>query len=255
MTVTKQYAHVYLSPHLDDAVFSCGGRIWRQRQAGEPVLVVTVFAGVREPDAALSPYARQLHQRWGHPAAVEERRGEDRGAMALLGAEGVHWPYIDCIYRRTCNGRFLYASEQTLWGEIDPTDQKLIAELADRMAGLPLAPEGTLCVPLGVGHHVDHRIVRRAAEGSGYTLIYCEDFPYAEDREAVEGALADGEWREERVLLSQRALDAKIAAAACYDSQVSTFWTDVGDMAASMREFAERTGGGRPAERYWVPVL
>ena len=36
--------HVYLSPHLDDAVLSCGGAIHRAGAAGEAVLVITVFA-------------------------------------------------------------------------------------------------------------------------------------------------------------------------------------------------------------------
>ena len=109
----RPFDHIYLSPHLDDAVLSCGGRIWQQARAGGRVLVVTVFASPPAPGAPLSPFARSLHARWGHPAgAVARRQEEDRAAVAILGAQAVHWPYADCIYRQAPGGRFLF----TLFG-------------------------------------------------------------------------------------------------------------------------------------------
>lgn len=253
MAAMNGYAQVYLSPHLDDVALSCGGRIRQQTEAGEGVMVVTVFAGIPDPDAPLSPYAEELHERWGSPTdAIDRRREEDLEAMALLGAEAVHWPYTDCIYRRTPDGHFPYASEEALWGEIAPMDTGLIAELSARIAALPLAEGSAIYAPLAVRHHVDHRIVRRAAAGAGRALVHYEDFPYAQDWEAVEEALGDEGWREDIAPLSPEALEAKIAAIARYRSQVSTFWADATDMAASLQTFAERIGGGRPAERYWM---
>jgi LmbE family N-acetylglucosaminyl deacetylase len=246
-------SHFYLSPHLDDVALSCGGRIWQQARAGERVTVVTVFAGAAEPDARLSSYARELQARWGHSAeAVEKRQEEDRQALSFLGAEPLHWQYRDCIYRRTPGGEFPYAREEALWGEIHPSEAGLVRELAERIRALPL--EGTLYVPLAVGRHVDHRIVRQASEGSERPLIYYEDFPYAAGRGAVEAALADSTWQAERLPLSQEALQAKIAAITRYRSQITTFWGNTSDMAAAVRAFAERTGNDRPAERYWKPT-
>jgi len=257
------YDCVYLSPHLDDAVLSCGGSIWQQAQAGERVLVVTVFAGAPPTDALLSPFARELHTRWGHlDDAVAQRREEDRAALTLLGAEAVHWPYTDCIYRQTPDGRFPYASEGALWGEVHVAEMGLISELADRVTALPLSPHNAdtlvhaVRAPLGIGYHVDHQIVRRAVESSGRALLYYEDYPYAKDRQAVQAALQPegGEWRAGLVALSEEALRAKIAAIACYRSQLSTFWTGLTEMSAEIRAFAKLTGSGRPAERYWVLV-
>jgi len=248
----KNSDHIYLSPHLDDAVLSCGGHIWQQVQAGADVLVVTIFAGADVSGAPHSSFAQQLHARWGHPAdAVASRQEEDRAALALLGAEGVHWPYVDCIYRQTADSRFLYASEEALWGQVHPLEQGLIAELAARLATIPLAPGGTVYAPLEAGHHVDHQIVRRAAEASGHALTYYEDFPYAQDPQALQAALTERHARSALVVLTKEALEAKIAAIACYRSQISTFWADVGTMAIATQTFAERTGDGRPAERYW----
>ena len=243
---------IYLSPHLDDAALSCGGRIWQQTRDGASVKVITVFAGVPDSEGSLSPFAQQLHTRWGAaPDVVKARRREDREALGLLGAEAFHWRYRDCIYRRTEEGRFAYPGEDTLWGPIDPADAGLIDRLRDRIGALLPGVSGRLYVPLAVGRHVDHRIVRTAAEESGVSLTYYEDFPYAEDAESVTTAMEDDAWRAETVPLSEAALEAKIEAIACYRTQMSTFWESPGEMAESVRAYVERLGAGSPAERYW----
>jgi LmbE family N-acetylglucosaminyl deacetylase len=248
-------AHIYLSPHLDDAVLSCGGHIWQQVRANIRVQVVSIFAGTPAASAPLSPFAQELHTRWGHQVdAASERREEDLAALDILGAEAIHWPYTDCVYRQTTNGHFPYASEESLWKQVHPGEQGLLEELTARIAALPLSPGGLVYAPLGIGHHVDHQIARRAAEASGKTLVYYADYPYAKDPQAVQTALelTKKRWRTELVLLSRRALNAKVAAIACYRSQLSTFWPSLAEMEAAIRAFAEQTGNGRPAERYWT---
>lgn len=251
MANADRATHIYLSPHLDDAVLSCGGRIWQQARGGESPVVVTVFAGAPDP-TSFSPYAQELHQRWGHPTeAIEQRQREDREALALLGARAVHWDYQDCIYRRTPAGDYAYASEAALWGEIHPLEDALVRDLRERIGGLAPRAEGALYVPLAVGRHVDHRIVRGAAEMCGRELTYYEDYPYAEDPDSVRAALGERCWEAEPVFLSAEALKAKIAAVSRYRSQISSFWDDIEGMARSVRASAERTGAGLPAERYW----
>jgi LmbE family N-acetylglucosaminyl deacetylase len=265
-----RYIHVYLSPHLDDAILSCGGRIWQQTQAGESVQVVTVFAGA-PTDMRLSSFAEELHTRWGHLAdAVARRREEDVAALALLGAAAIHWPYADCIYRQTPDGHFPYASEEALWGVVHPGERGLVAELADRITGLLASWDDAdllmpvVYIPLGIGNHVDHQIVRRAASGvpkpavPGSRAVFYEDYPYAQDPQAVKAVLeleprsGEAKWRAELVPLTKTALEAKVAAIACYHSQLSTFWTSPTEMATAIRAFAEQTGSDGPAERYWM---
>jgi LmbE family N-acetylglucosaminyl deacetylase len=294
--------HLYISPHLDDAVLSCGGRMWRQTQAGERVLVVTIFAGAPASDLPLSPFARALHALWGLADPVAARREEDAAALARLGAEGVYWPYVDCIYRQAADGRLIYDSEEALFGEVHPADGGLIAELAGRLRTLVAEQAVAIYAPLAVGRHVDHQIVRRAVEGlEGMT--YYEDYPYAGKPGALEAVLGgelsistlspllpptgeggiipppegDGrlvphpwrgrsgggedrrfpaqQWQTELVALSPQALEAKIAAIACYSSQFITLgWADAEEMSAAVRAFARQTEGDEPAERYWRHV-
>lgn len=260
MTYGDRYAHIYISPHLDDVVFSCGGRMWQQVRAGDDVAAVSIFAGVPDPGVPFSPYAEDLHARWDQPVdAVKRRQEEDRQALAYLGVSAVHWSYKDCIYRRTPAGHYAYASEEALWGDIHPAEVDLIRELADRLGTLPLTPQAALYIPLAVGRHVDHRIARRAAEAYAVDhhprdWIYYEDFPYAQEQASVRAALSEGRWKAELVSLSQHGLEAKIAAIAHYRSQISTFWGGRDEMEASVRAFAERAGAGKPAERYWRRV-
>ncbi|HIE39625.1 MAG TPA: GlcNAc-PI de-N-acetylase [Anaerolineales bacterium] len=239
---------IYLSPHLDDVALSCGGRIRLQVRAGVRVRVVTVFAGGLA--GALTPFAQALHHQWGlgrdAPAA---RRAEDRAALALLGAEPTHWNLPECIYRSATDGAFLYPTWEALWGPLHPADGPLLKELARRIGALPEA--ATLYVPLGAGGHVDHRLVRRAAEAAARPLLYYEEYPYAEDPRAVEAALEGARWEPEPVFLDEEVLEAKIAAVACYRSQLSTFWADEAEMAEHLRAYGLQVGGGRLAERYW----
>ncbi len=104
--LSRHPQHLFLSPHLDDAVFSCGGQIVLLREQGASVHVVTAFTGdAPEPEAPLSDFAALLHALWDagdNPFAV--RREEDRCALHLLGVTWTHLLYQDAIYRRPQSG-------------------------------------------------------------------------------------------------------------------------------------------------------
>jgi LmbE family N-acetylglucosaminyl deacetylase len=257
-----------LAPHLDDGVFSVGGTLARLVAGGRPVQVLTLCAG--PPPAALSPFAAALHRRWGAPAGAEaataaamvaRRRAEDRAAHALLGAADRSLAVPDCIYRRGPDGRWLYPDEAALFGPVDPADRGVEDTLA---AAIAAATAGTgrtrLLAPLAVGRHVDHQLARRAAErwaerhAAGHPpLRYYEDYPYIEVEARLAQALGDpAGWRARTVKLSEAHLAAKVAAMACYRSQISSFWRDEADMAERVAAFARRRGpAGGLGERLW----
>ncbi len=259
----ERYQRIYLSPHLDDAALSCGGRIFQERQAGLSVLVFTMMAG-DAPEASMNaPFVVALHARWGLdavPNPVAARRAEDQEALALLGDEGQYGEWPDCIYRRHPEtGEFLYHSEEALFGPWHPAEAPLVHDLAGRLAHLPLAAGGRVYAPLSVGGHVDHRLVRQAAEVWGAPsaeLAYYEDYPYAERSGDLSIVLADGPpWQPELVTLTETALSAKARAVACYRSQISTFFSAVAEIDVRLRAFAESIGRDRePVERYWRRV-
>lgn len=167
---------IYLSPHLDDAVFSAGGLIYEQAQAGIPVEIWTFMCGYAS-EADVSPFAQLLHSMWGASSAREAtdlRRGEDRRAAALLGANTVHFDFLDCIYRRGSSGEWLYSD---VFGPPHPED----ASLPDRIAReirARLRQDDVLVCQLALGSHVDHVLVRRGAELLGMPIRYDIDVPY-----------------------------------------------------------------------------
>jgi LmbE family N-acetylglucosaminyl deacetylase len=253
----QPYQRIYLSPHLDDAALSCGGRIYQERQAGLSVLVLNIFAGDPPPAATETAFVAELHARWELDSnPVQARRAEDKRALALLDAASLYWELPDCIYRRhPATGQFLYYTEKHLSGPLHPSEEELVKAVTQRLAALPLALGGRVYAPLTVGGHVDHRLARQAAEAwgaPGGELVYYEDYPYAERPGALAAVLKDGNWRDEIAPLAEREMAAKITAIACYDSQISTFFSDVDEMAQRLRAYAANVGGGDGwAERYW----
>ncbi len=258
--------HIFLSPHLDDAVLSCGGLMQAYAGSGARVVVVTVCTA-NPPPGPLSLYAQALHERWAgeagssRPAPAEmvgARRTEDLAALADLGVEAVHLDVLDCIYRlNPANGWPLYTSDQAIFGNVHPAELSLVRRVATRLTTL-LRGFGRhhLYVPLTIGGHVDHQVARRAAEVAGGIYAYYEDYPYvanAGDRwpQASQTTAHDRPLLPEFVRLSEANLAGKVSAVGHYASQISTFWADTAAMDRAVRQFAAQTGGEAPAERVW----
>jgi LmbE family N-acetylglucosaminyl deacetylase len=257
--------HVYLSPHLDDAVLSCGGSMRRQARAGGRVVVVSVCAG-DPPSGVLSEFAQELHARWAEEAArplsahmTASRRAEDLAALDQLGAEAIHFTVPEAIYRTDPGTRRnLYPTEKAIFGELHPSEQALARRTAQRLSDvLRGIPRHWVYAPLALGHHVDHLLTRQAAEAAGGVHAYYEDYPYVEkvDRAGLGTAPVTStplgrEMRSEVAPVAEDDLQAKVKAIAAYASQISTFWKDVETMETAVRAFAASTGG----ERLWRVV-
>jgi LmbE family N-acetylglucosaminyl deacetylase len=243
-----RYDSIYLSPHLDDAVLSCGGQIATETAAGRRALVVTVAAG-DPPAGELSPFALELHALWGsRPGMSAMRRVEDEAACRRLGAELLHWEVPDSIYRRSArDGRALYPHGRAIFAEPDREEEPLIADCARRIQALPA--HDRLVAPLAVGGHVDHRIVRMAAERARPTaLLHYEDFPYVRRFWALRRAMGRrAGWVAEVVPLAPEALRAKVEAIEAYASQVGSLFPGPGGVEKEVLGWARKVGG----ERLW----
>lgn len=253
MEPLETYDAIYLSPHLDDVVLSCGGRIHDRTAGGQTVLVVTVFAG-DEPAGEPSPIARLLHRAWrldrprrAGEGVTERRRAEDGAAHAVLGADLLHWDLVEAIYRRDpTTGEPFYGELADLFGSLPPGDRPTTLEIAERLAGLPAHRE--LYAPLAVGGHVDHRTVRMAAEQKfGSSLLYYEEYPYGRSRKAVRRVVRGVGWRSEVLPVSPAGAQAKVRGVAAYRSQVRPLFGGRLRMRWKVARHLRRTGG----ERVW----
>jgi len=255
-SVTGNSRLIFLSPHPDDAVLSCGGWIYQLAQNGERPIVITIFGGDAPAGVPRSDFARSLQERWqmGDDAPAR-RRDEDLAACDRLGCYLTHLPFADAVYRADETGQALYASEESIFGDIreGAIIDLVIEALRPRVERVFNA---RLVVPLTAGQHVDHVITREAAECLDADLIYYEDYPYAEQPDRMthvwgSATGAEAEWVSETIGLSKSALNAKIEAFLLHRSQISTFYRDDEEVRQRMRAYAEFVGHGQIAERYW----
>jgi LmbE family N-acetylglucosaminyl deacetylase len=250
---------IYLSPHLDDAALSCGGLIAHQTSTGETVEIWTICAG-DPPPGALSPFAEELHLRWGTGReATALRRQEDLASCAQLSATCRHLPVPDCIYRQagldywrktkpverktnSAQTSFLYPNRDTIFAALHPQENDLVDRLARALSDM-LPPESELLCPLTLGGHVDHRLTRAAAESLGRELWYYADYPYVMEHGEQIAALEAGGWLMQRFPISQTAVETWFQAVAAHKSQISTFWPDLSAMQAAIQAYYDQFGG------------
>lgn len=186
---------LFLSPHLDDAVLSCGALL-EASVAKRQVTVATVFT-----ESGPAPYTRAARSFLRQCVAAdarslfEARRAEDVSVLGGAGVGAVHLGETDALFRRRREPRI----GRPLWcrltpefvhryptyrfdiarGKISRGDKTLISQLQQTVAEL-LEHTGAqlLFCPAGVGRHVDHLITRMAGEGFRDKVIFYSDFPY-----------------------------------------------------------------------------
>ncbi len=249
--------HLFLSPHPDDVPLSCGGRLYQLAQSGEHVRVLTVMAGPPPPNLPHSPFVQEHLRRWGLGSdPTPSRRAEDRCALAVLGAEVAFGRWADALFRTDAQGKLLYTDLAHLFGPPHPADPLLGA--LDAVIP-PYAQVTALYAPLGVGGHVDHRLVcmaalRWAELHPKVAVFFYEEYPYsvAGSNEIQRArALVQRPTVAQLFALKEAALEAKVRAIACYRSQISTFWADVEEMEQAVRSYARQVGETHDAERLW----
>jgi len=158
-----------VSPHYDDAPLSLGQSLLDGDLAAATVTVGIVFG-------------RSNWTRYFHPT---ERRWPIASAIRLFEECVNAWRFryrIRVGHLREC---ILRTGETDPSVYLDPshdvTDDPLVAEVADLVAAWAGRADLTL-VPLGLGGHVDHRIVAQAGRGlaaRGHPVAFYEDRPYA----------------------------------------------------------------------------
>jgi len=252
--LNNQYAHVYLSPHLDDAPLSCGGAIAAHMAAGERVLVVTICTAAPPADMTFSALAQELHANWGLSAdqAMATRLREERLAMERLGVDYFWVDQLDAIYRYA----EAYHRREALFGTPVPGDP-LFADLRALFAELHERLPGAICyAPLGIGSHVDHLIAHQAIRDTlGVTARFYEDLPYAAttpgslDQRLAQLAGVVGA----TTIPIDATLGQKLHAIHAYASQFKELFGDPARMEQVMSDYAASLVpyGGHYGERVW----
>lgn len=232
---------IFLSPHPDDVALSCGGFICQLQLTGHKVSAWTICCG-DIPKGRLSPVAKELHERWGFERnAPALRRAEDSASMNILGVPVTHFSIPDCIYRRNSStDEFLIQKMADLFSEFPVSEEYLVDELASKFAEWRRQGEN-LVSPFGLGNHIDHILVRRAAEKvTGQDTWYYADYPYTLKSEP---SALPHKGESIKLIIGKPCLETWQKSIAAHHSQISTFWGSTDQMQQAIEEY-QRSGGG-----------
>ncbi len=250
---------VFLSPHFDDAVFSCGGIMHEYGKQGKSNVIVTLFGGVPD-NSHLSPFAREIHHKWNLTDPVSVRMNEDRKALATIGAQEIHLDFLDCIYRKTEEGVPLYTDYEGIRKALHPRDLKLCDDVYEQVAKTlrRYDPERTqVLVPLGIGNHVDHQIAHKVGLrliAEGFQIVFYEEFPYSMWYPEELKTIGAGHENILSPLVVFIEMKAKLKMIRYYTSQLSGIGGNYKKASGHFKHYALTVGDGRPAERIWFPA-
>lgn len=200
-----------ISPHLDDAVFSCGALLAAETDA----VVCTVFAGTPEVQM-VTGWDTECGFSDAHQA-MDARRAEDIAALEILGARARHLAFLDSQYAE----------------DGAQTTRAIADALADVIHS---GRHDAVLIPAGL-FHSDHELVHRAAlaacmADAARLCIAYEDGLYRRMDGLVQqrlaalqsGGIEATPWLETiDVAGLPRFMEAKQRAVQCYASQLRAF--------------------------------
>jgi LmbE family N-acetylglucosaminyl deacetylase len=229
---------VVLSPHLDDAVLSCGA-LMNYARKDMSVTVATFFTEGGAPPYTISArcYLRQTRCSDANKLYLA-RRSEDRAVLEGVTISYLHVGLTEALFRRRTRpllsrlpwaGRLIpelshiYPTYRLhiIRGGISPHDASTLHRIHDAIDKLSLQSATLFLAPLAVGGHIDHILVRTGAELSQKRVAYYSDFPYnmryhADPSFVQKNALVPTTW--------SRDLAVKLALIRAYRTQADTLF-------------------------------
>jgi LmbE family N-acetylglucosaminyl deacetylase len=222
---------LFLSPHLDDVVFSCGATLLRLLESGWQAEVITIFTGnVASPRG----FALECQTSKGIAPDVDYmalRRAEDRAALEILGASNIsNWEFLEAPHRG-------YDSPPELFAGMRLGDE-IWRQIAEKLA--PLSDFDLVFAPQGLGNHVDHLQLIRAVLELGWApkTAWYRDTPYAiREPEARPSPLLPTELQPFAAPFDAPVLERKIAACCAYASQIGFQFGGEAEVARKLTAF------------------
>ncbi len=191
----------FISPHLDDAIFSVGGII--SYLAGRTnVYIINVFTKASRGPYTLSARRAILGKAKDAQDLYRIRKIEDKRVFESLGVKSLNLGFTEALYRRTNIRKlkkltmflgkvfpeflFLYP---TYWfhinrGKIHQEDNELIEKISKKLRKLiPKRKKVLIFCPLADNSHVDHLLVKEAVCRNFKNVWFWQDLPYLAGKE------------------------------------------------------------------------
>lgn len=184
----------FVSPHLDDAIFSAAGLIRELRKHNIAVTVVNVFTKPSDKPYTLS--VKKFLYSCGYSDANEfysDRIKEDKIIFNKLGVNVINLGFIDALWRRkSVKGILKFISKfipevdyvypiyrsSIAKGRISDLDINLKNDIIGKIKDAISVKNSVVFYPLAIGKHVDHLIVRDISKEISLKNVYWTDYPY-----------------------------------------------------------------------------
>lgn len=253
---------LFISPHLDDVVLSCGGCVHKEiNELDSVVTVVTIFTGLPEPDT-LSEAAKEFHNSINlGDNAISVRRSEDIEAASFLNFKTLHLGFLESQYRQNPNGSHRYKCLLEIFKAYVDEEKDTLDQVTHALKNVITASKWKrIFIPLGNGNHIDHLITRRAVEnisqecGFFNHITYYEDMPYSYyDRNGENTTPYTKEMECYLEPLSAESFMAKVGGVEIYQSQVNMLWGSPEHMKKAYLDYAYSISQDKEKvyERYW----
>jgi len=180
---------IFISPHLDDAILSCGQLVIDLRKLNKDIIIITVFT--KASAKTVTPQAKSFLAACGYAnpqKLFKDRQKEDSRVAEYLGIKIKHLGFTDAAWRNNGNKKPIYPNEISQFsGNVSRKDRILINKISSRINSLIRKQKGKYLIlaPLSVGGHADHVIIQKVVYGLHHSKLFWEDFPYNTNRESL----------------------------------------------------------------------
>ena len=241
----SRYKRLFISPHPDDIAFSCYASLTNAPSTPRDALILTVFNQ--------SQFSYRNDKRYPAKEVTSWRQGEDVAFATSLGCGLKFLNLPDSSLRH-----IEYSSEYQILTRDDPMFDVVTESLESIVNSF--RGRSPIFLPLALGDHLDHRIVRDAVREilgrdgvvhDSNLLLYYEDLPYAASLSDHAISRHAGQLMPKAALPLLIDIDArwneKLDGLHFYPSQLET------STISTLLKHAKHVGGGsRRAERLWI---
>jgi LmbE family N-acetylglucosaminyl deacetylase len=163
MLPNKTY-HLFVSPHLDDIIFSTGSILQKILDYNQHVIIATVFT--KENNELLNNFNGDYY----HYANYRERKIEDKKAMKKFNSTNLIIKYFDLDDEIFRNYTSVNYEDNSIINYIINNIEQICSEYN----------VNTIYSPLAIGYHKDHLITFSALQRlkNKYLIKYYYDYPY-----------------------------------------------------------------------------
>jgi len=181
----KKYDALFFSPHIDDAIFSCGGLILKLLKQKRRIAIINIFTKANDHKSKTDSIKQELKKNNFKSAKklYSSRKKSEREIARKINVDVFFLDFEDGLFRKNIDG-FLYPSYKNLFsGKINKNEKDIIEKIKNKISPFTnnCKKETAIYAPIGIGKHIDHIITKKVIKqiNKNLNIFLWEDIPYS----------------------------------------------------------------------------